>query len=248
MGTDFVDIDNRGLPDIVTTALPYQSYAFFHNNGDGTFSDESQASNLDAITNRFGGWGMHVLDFDNDGRNEVFFANGHVMDNIELTQPAIRYRETPLLLRYVGRKFVDISPLSGQVFKQAWASRGAAFGDLDNDGDIDIVLSVSNGAAHLLRNDGGNGNSWIGLDLRGTRSNRDGIGAAVELISESGTAQYRMATTTGSYLSANDRRVFFGIGSERAIKQVRIRWPSGIVQVILNPKPGQILKIEEKGS
>jgi enediyne biosynthesis protein E4 len=245
MGTDFVDLDDDGYPDIITTALPYQYYAFFHNNGDGTFNNETETSNLDSITNLFGGWGMRIFDYDNDGRKEVFIANSHVMDNIEMTQPQAHYLQRLLLLRYEGRRFVDISKISGDVFQRAWASRGAAFGDLDNDGDIDIVISTCNGPAHLLRNDGGNKNHWIGLDLRGTKSNRDGIGTKIALTTQSGKTQYNMATTTGSYLSANDRRIFFGIGKEKAIKDIRIRWPSGTVEVIPNPKADQILKVQE---
>lgn len=246
MGTDFADIDNDGFPDIVTTALPDQYYAFFHNNGDGTFNYASMTSNLAGITRLFSGWGMHIFDYDNDGRKDLFVANGHVMDNIELTRPHLRYLERPLLLKYESNKFVDVSLRSGEVFSQVWPSRGAAFGDLDNDGDIDIVVSNCNGPAYLLRNEGGNRNHWVGLELRGTKSNRDGLGSKVVLISQSGKVQYNQGTTSGSYLSANDRRVFFGLGKEEAIREIRIDWPSGISQVIANPRPDQILKIEEK--
>jgi hypothetical protein len=189
---------------------------------------------------------MRIFDYDNDGAKDLFLANSHVMDNIETTQPHLSYLQKPLLLKKSGNKFVDVSARSGEVFKQVWASRGAAFGDLDNDGDIDIVVSNCNGPAYYIRNEGANKYHWIGVDLRGTKSNREGIGAKVMLTSESGKTQYNLASTTASYLSANDRRVFFGIGQETGIKQVRIQWPSGIEQVIANPKPDQILKVEEK--
>ena len=246
MGTDFVDIDEDGFPDIITTALPYQSYAFFHGNVDGTFTYLSENSRLAEITRLLGGWGMHVFDCDNDGRKEVFFANSHVLDNVEISQPQLRYRQRPLLLKYDGQQFHDISLLSGEVFSKAWASRGAAFGDIDNDGDVDIVLATCNGPAYLLRNDGGNRNHWIGLDLRGTRSNRDGIGARITLMTRSGKIQHGMATTSYSYLSSSDRRVFFGLGKEDGITRISIQWPSGILQTIARPRADQILRVEEK--
>jgi enediyne biosynthesis protein E4 len=246
MGTDFADIDDDGYPDIVTTALSNESYAFFHNNGDGSFSYATLVSNLGEITRLFAGWGMRIFDYDNDGAKDLFLANSHVMDNIETTQPHLSYRQKPLLLKRAGKKFVDVSASSGEVFNQVWASRGAAFGDLDNDGDIDIVVSNCNGPAYFIRNEGANKNHWIGLELRGTKSNREGIGAKVMLTSETGKTQYNLASTTASYLSANDRRVFFGMGQETGIKQIRIQWPSGIEQVIANPKPDQFLKVEEK--
>jgi tetratricopeptide (TPR) repeat protein len=245
MGTDFADFDNDGYPDIVTTALPYQFFSFFHNNRDGTFSYESLTSNLGEITRLFSGWGIRIFDYDNDGSKDLFVAASHVMDNIEVTQPHLRYMQKPLLLKHVGKTFVDVSGTSGDIFNRAYASRGAAFGDLDNDGDVDIVVSNCNGEAYLARNEGGNNNHWIVLDLRGTKSNRDGIGAKVVLTSRSGNMQYNMASTTASYLSANDRRIFFGIGREESIKQIRIQWPSGIEQVISEPKPDQFLKVQE---
>ena len=167
------------------------------------------------------------------------------MDNIEVTQPHLRTLQPPLLLKYAANKFVDISVAAGDVFKSAWAARGAAFGDLDNDGDIDIVVSDLEAPAHLLRNEGGNRNHWIGLDLRGTKSNRDAIGAQLRLTSGQGKVQYAMVSTAGSYLSASDRRVYFGLGEEQSIREIQIKWPSGIEQLVAGPKPDQILKITE---
>jgi hypothetical protein len=188
---------------------------------------------------------MRVFDYDNDGVNEVFMANSHVMDNIALTQPNMSYRQKPLLLKYSGAKFVDVSPGAGAVFDKTWAARGAAFGDIDNDGDIDIVVAECDGPLHLLRNEGGNRNNWIGVELRGTTSNRDGIGAKLLLTDADGGKQYRMVSTSGSYLAANGRRVLFGLGGGGAAKQLLIEWPSGIAQTISNPQSNQLLKVEE---
>jgi len=248
MGTDFTDLDNDGFPDILTTALPYEYFAFFRNNGDETFTYSSVTSDLAEISRPFGGWGIHAFDFDNDGSNEVFVATSHVMDNIEVTQPHLRYLQKPLLMRYQGKRFVNVSADSGEVFNEAWVARGAAFGDLDNDGDIDIVVSDYRGPAHLLRNEGGNKNHWITLDLVGRKSNRDALGARVKLTTDGGKVQYRTVSTAGSYASANDRRVAFGIGDEKTIQQISIRWPSGIEQVIDNPKLDQILRVVEEGA
>jgi hypothetical protein len=256
MGTDFADIDNDGLPDILTTALPHQSFAFFRNSGGEMFNYESFGSSLSEITQLYSGWGIRVFDYDNNGLKNVFVANSHVMDNIELTQPNTSYRQKPLLLEFANGKFVNVSAKAGEVFEQTWAARGAAFGDYDNDGDIDIAVMTSDGPLHLLRNDGGNRNPWIGLDLRGTRSNRDGLGAKVELTQKGGRKQFAVASTTASYLAANDRRVFFGLGAaaagdantaagEGTVEEIRILWPSGVEQIIRAPKANQILKLEE---
>ncbi|HEX4773191.1 MAG TPA: CRTAC1 family protein [Bryobacteraceae bacterium] len=246
MGTDAADVDEDGRPDIVTTALSNETYAYFHNNGDGTFSYDTGISRLGEFTRLLGGWGMRIFDYDNDGHKDVLFVNSHVLDNVQKMQPHLEYLQPMLLLRQVDRKFVNVSAESGQVFTEKWAGRGAAFGDLDNDGDIDAVVVTCGGPAYVLRNDGGNQNGWIGINLRGTRSNRDGIGAKVKLTSESGKVQYGMATTTASYQSAQDRRLFFGIGREAAIRSIEIAWPSGTKQVIQNPQIRKILTITEK--
>jgi tetratricopeptide (TPR) repeat protein len=245
MGTVFVDLDNEGRPDILTTALPYEYYALFRNLGKGQFNYASVSTGLNIATRPYGGWGIHAFDYDNDSVKEIFIANGHVMDNIEVTQPHLHTRQPPLLLKYIGNKFLNISAAAGEVLTHAWAARGAAFGDLDNDGDIDIVVTDYQAPVHFLRNEGGNRNHWIGLDLRGTKSNRDAIGAQVRLTSAAGKVQYATVSTAGSYLSANDRRVYFGLGQEEAIREIRIQWPSGFEQVAPDPKPGQIFKIVE---
>ena len=247
MGTDAADIDNDGKPDIITTALSNEKYAYFHNSGDGEFDYDTGPSKIGEATRLLGGWGMHVFDYDNDGRKDVFFANSHVMDNISKMQSHLEYLQPLLLLKGLPNgKFSDMSPQSGSVFQQRWASRGAAFADFDNDGDIDVVVVTCGGPAYLLRNDGGNANGWIALDLRGSKDNRDGLGATLKLTSASGRVQYSQATTAGSYQSAQDRRVFFGVGQESSIRSVEILWPSGAKQVLSNPPLRKIIVVKQQ--
>ena len=244
MGTDAADIDEDGKPDIVSTALSNETYAYFHNIGNGSFNYDTNISRLGAATRLLGGWGMRIFDYDNDGHKDLFFANSHVMDNVARIQPHLEYLQPLLLLRQTEGRFVDVSAQSGSVFNERWASRGAAFGDLDNDGDIDIVVATCGGTAHILRNDGGNRNNWIAFDLRGTRSNRDGIGSIVKLTTASGKVQYGSAQTAAGYQSAQDRRVYFGLGQE-SVREVEVRWPSGSRQLLESPAVRKIVTVEE---
>jgi enediyne biosynthesis protein E4 len=166
-----------------------------------------------------------------------------VMDTIEKTSPNLKYLEPPLLLRNQSGHFVRVTP--GEVFQKEWAGRGAAFGDIDNDGDIDVVVSNAGQYAYVLRNDGGNRRNWIGIETTGKKSNRDGIGCRVKVVSASGLTQYFTVNTAAGYLSASDKRLLVGLGNDSVAKLVEIRWPSGSVQRFENVKANQMLKAIE---
>jgi hypothetical protein len=248
MGTDFADYDNDGWPDIFVNSLANQRYALFHNDKGRSFSYVSQPSGIAGISLLHSGWGARFADFDNDGWKDLFVAQGHVMDNIDLTQPAVRYREPLLLMRNNGGRFENVSATSGLPFQTPLAARGAAFGDINNDGLIDVVITCNDGPTKLLMNAGGNGNHWLLINTVGTVSNRDGIGAAIRIVSDSGMEQYGYVSTAGSYLSASDKRVHFGLGRDRKIRLVEVKWPGGTVQKLENIDADQILNIHEPAS
>jgi hypothetical protein len=243
MGADFSDYDNDGRPDIVVTDLSNERYMVFRNNGDGSFRDVTNASGMGSATLAFSGWSTHLFDFDNDGWKDIFVAQSHVMDTIEKTSPNLRYLEPPLLLRNQSGHFVRVVP--GEMFQKEWAGRGAAFGDIDNDGDTDIVVSNVGQKAYVLRNDGGNRKNWIAIETVGTKSNRDGIGARVKVISASGATQYFTVNTAAGYLSASDKRLNVGLGDDSTAKLIEIRWPSGVLQKFQNANTRQMLRVVE---
>jgi hypothetical protein len=245
MGADFADYDNDGWPDVFVNALANQKYALFRNNK-GFFEDVTDRSGVGGITMLHSGWGTKLIDYDNDGWLDLFVAQGHVMDNIELTDPSLHYREPLLLMKNTrAGRFQDVSRESGPIFQVPLSARGAAFGDLDNDGSIDIVINCNNGRPVILRNQGNREHHWLLVNLIGTRSNRDGIGAKLRLVSEDGSEQHAFASTSGSYVSANDKRVHFGLGKSRKVKLLEITWPSGIVQPIESIAANQILSVRE---
>ena len=170
-------------------------------------------------------------------------AQGHVMDTIEKTSPNLNYLQPPLLLRNERGRFVRV--LGGDALQKEWAGRGAAFGDLDNDGDTDVVVSNVGQKAYVLRNDGGNEQNWLAVRTVGTRSNRDGIGSQVRVVTAAGLVQHFTINTAVGYLSASDKRLLVGLGAESSAKLVEIRWPSGAVQTFDNVKSRQTLVATE---
>jgi hypothetical protein len=244
MGTDFADYNNDGLPDLVVDALANQMYALYQNNGDGTFTYASHTSGLGPLTRMHSGWGIRFMDYDNDGWKDLLIAQGHDLDTIERSFPNLRYREPMLLAWNTGQRMVDVSAVSGDVFRQAWVGRGMAVGDLDNDGRLDAVVTTNDGPVHVLRNETETPNHWLILKLVGHRSNRDGIGADVRVVTAQG-AQLATVSTASSYLSSSDKRVHFGLGTETAARTVEIRWPSGVVQRLEQVRGNQVLQVDE---
>jgi hypothetical protein len=225
--------------------LDIQKYAVYQNYGDGTFSYASYLSGIGAMTLLHCGWGIRFMDYDNDGFKDLWVVQGHDMDNIELNFPQLHYKEPMLLARNTGQGFVNVSAASGDVFRQAWSSRGLAIGDLDNDGRLDGVVTTNDGPAFVIHNETPSKNHWLLLNLVGHKSNRDGIGAVVKLTTSKGSAQYVTANTAGSYLSSTDKRVHFGLGADPAAQSIEIHWPSGIVQVLKNVEGDRVVQVDE---
>lgn len=244
MGIDFQDYDNDGLPDLVITNLATQKYALYHNNGDSSFTYETYTSGLARSTLLHSGWGIHFLDYDNDGLKDLLVAQGHDLDTVELNYPQLHYKEPMLLMRNTSHGFVDVSREAGAVFQQRWVGRGMAVGDLDNDGRLDAVVSTNGGPAHVLHNETTSGNHWITFNLVGHRSNRDAIGARVKVTAGS-LVQSAMVSTCGSYLSANDKRLHFGLGKAAEAQDIEIYWPSGTVQTLHHVAGGRVLRVDE---
>jgi enediyne biosynthesis protein E4 len=245
MGVDFSDYNNDGLPDLIVSDLANQKYALYQNNGDGSFIYSSNLSGVAAATLLHSGWGLAFLDYDNDGWKDLIVAQGHDMDNIQLTFPQLRYKEPPLLMHNnSGKSLVDVSAASGEVFHEAWAGRGLSAGDIWNDGHMDIVVTTNGGPAYILRNELQTTNHWLGIKLVGHKSNRDGIGAEIKVSTSKGN-QFVTVSTAGSYLSSGDRQAHFGLGSDAVAQSIEIRWPSGAVQTLKNIRGDRMLVVDE---
>jgi hypothetical protein len=244
MGADFRDIDNDGKPDIFETAMFREGFPLYRNLGDGQFQDVTATAGLSVLTSRSTAWGVGIFDFDNDGNKDLFTANSDILDN------AMELAHRPFALpnrvfhSKGGLAFEDVSSKAGSSFSVAAPHRGAAFGDLNNDGKVDAVVTVLNGPPEIWMNRSSSRNHWILLKLVGVKSNRDGLGTKVKVTTSLGT-QYNQATTAVSYNSASDKRVHFGLGSASVIDTIELTWPSGIKQVLKNIKADQILTVTE---
>jgi hypothetical protein len=244
MGVDAADYDNNGSPDIFITALSNETYPLYQNNGDDTFDYTTNRTGVALITLLNAGWGTKFVDFDNDGWRDIFVAQSHVLDTIEKSSSYLKYKQTPLLMRNTGKGFVEVSPTAGAAFSKPVAARGAAFGDLDNDGDTDCVIGVLQDAPVILRNDGTK-NHWLGISLQGGKANRDGLGARIKVKESSGRQQIFDVSRAGSYISSHDPRIIIGLGAGGAVAEVEIRWPGGGVQKIVKPQVDRYLAVKE---
>jgi len=240
MGSDAKDFDNDGWVDIVYNDLEGQVFGLLRNVEGRSFDDVTRQTRLSALSRPLSGWSIGFIDYDNDGWKDLYSANGDVDD----FAPDAKQHDT-MFRNIDGKSFVDVSDQMGPAFALLGYQRGSAFGDLNNDGFMDIVVTSLGEKPRILINNALNENHWLLFDLRGHRSNRDGIGARIKVVTGAGRTLYSHATTSVGFMSSSDRRVHFGLGKETSINSVEIRWPSGIVQN-LGPIPvDQIVKVEE---
>jgi enediyne biosynthesis protein E4 len=246
MGCDFRDYNNDGLPDIFYTDLYSESFTLFLNIGRGLFQDHTFPSNLGQFSSAHSGWSNRFMDWDNDGWKDILAAGSHVLDNAELYNPRARYQEPCFFYRNLGTgKFQDLSSQLGSNFQASGANRGLAVADFDNDGQLEVAVNRLNNNPLFFKKRGKPSGSWLLIQLRGTRSNQDAIGAKVRLILASGLNQYDHVSTANGIYSASDKRLHFGLGKEMEVKELEITWPGGTIQKLSGIKANQILRITE---
>ncbi len=245
MGTDAADTTGSGRIDLIVTHLDQQLARFYQNLGEGYFEDATFRSRISYATFHLSGFGTRFMDYDNDGARDLFMANGHVLDNIQRYHADTTYAEPKLMFRNIGHGiFQNVSEQLGSDFQLPRVSRGAAIGDFDNDGDLDILVSNNGQPPQLLRNDGGNANHWLEIFLIGTRSNRDAVGARVK-VAAGDLLLYDQRKGGMSYQSAQDPRLHLGLGEHEKIEAIEIIWPSGVVTKLANVKADQIISVKE---
>ena len=261
MGVDSGDYDNDGLFDFFVTNYQWETNNLYRNLGNGFFADTTFESGLGMPSLRFLAWGTVFFDYDNDGDCDLFVANGHLDDNVELFDTSVNYAQQNQLFRNDGQgRFADVTNSAGSGLALVQVSRGAAAGDYDEDGDLDLVVSNNNQPAALLRNDGGNQNHWLAIklvgnydpafsnpsqdQLRSPSSNRDGIGALVKVVA-GGRLQIDEIRSGSSFLCQDDLRLYFGLGALQKAELVEVRWPSGIVEQLADVEANQVLTLYE---
>jgi hypothetical protein len=244
MGVDAADYDRSGRPSMLITNFSNQMLALYHNEGNGLFVDDAPRSEVGRASLLTLGFGCFFFDYDLDGWLDIFIANGHIEDQIERVQKRVTYAEPPHVFRNLGAgKFHEVTRDLGAVFAAPRVARGAVYADIDNDGDLDLLITTNAGPALLFRNDGGTNRS-LRIRLVGTRSNRDGIGAVVKLTA-GGETQSQMLHSGSSYLSQSELALTFGLGQRDRADALEIRWPSGQIEKLSNVAAGQTVTIKE---
>ena len=244
MGVDFGDYDNDGYLDLIVTNFQDQTNTLYHNEGDGLFSDVSYASKIGTISLPYLAWGVSFCDYDNDGFQDLFIANGHLHENVQAFNPTGFYEQPNLLFHNNRDGTFDGGGVDlGSGMRLEKVSRGFAYSDYDNDGDLDLLVTNLKGAPDLLENRGGQ-NTWLTLKLIGTRSNRDAIGARVK-VTTGNLTQIREVRSGSSYLSQNYMRLHFGLRNHRRVDRVELRWPSGLLELLEGVEANQSLTLVE---
>jgi hypothetical protein len=242
MGVDAADFDNDGWQDLFVANIEHEFFSLYRNQKDLTFTDEPGP--IAPATQFLSGWGLRFFDYDNDGNPDLLLVNGHPDDFIEMRNPRVKYREQLLMFRNNGKAFENVSGQSGPVFNNYFSGRGMATGDLDNDGDLDVLIANNGEPPLLLRNEGGNRQNWIGLQLIAKASNPGAVGAVINW--QAGILKRsRLKTSGGSYLASHDPREILGIGSASKIDYVEVRWPNGKVDKLTNPPINRYVKVVE---
>jgi hypothetical protein len=248
MGVDAADYDASGLPSLIIGNFTNESMSLYHNDGSGLFTDEAAKSGIGQMSIQSLTFGCFFFDYDLDGWPDIFAANGHVSDDIAVVQPNVKYAQRPSVFHNLGnRKFAEVTASLGPALQKEIVGRGAAYGDFDNNGDLDLVITENNGPARLLRNAGGSQNDFLRVKTVGTRSNRDGIGAVVRLTTNRGARMVQMVKSGSSYLSQSEMILTFGLGKpdEGRVIALEIVWPSGAKQSVTGIKANQVITVQE---
>ena len=246
MGVDAADYDGSGHASLIVGNFSNEMLGLFHNDGKGLFQDEAASTGIGQATLLSLTFGLFFYDYDLDGKPDIFLANGHVADDINHVQPKITYAMAPKLFRNEGnKKFEEVSRKVGKTFQRPIVARGAAYADIDNDGDLDLLIMTNNGSAYLFRNDGGNQNHFIRIKTVGSQSNYNGIGAKITLELSDGKTEWAMVKSGSSYCSQSELPVTFGLGPNDKIARIEVTWPSGRTDTLTNVEANQLLVVKE---